>query len=201
MYHALIARCAESRDLIDGTLRPGAVAPADAALPFIETVVERVTQRVCESVLVRLDAGFPPAGQTPKGLEARGIGYVARIRNNAAPDRIAQPYLRRPPGRPPRDGRLWCHELSYDANSWDHARRVLLVVERLPMLCVDHFWLLTNLRRHRYRARDRLGQYRMRGKAERHMAELIDALASALSSVRRPKGHYPGRRLGADARA
>ena len=32
----------------------------------------------------------------------------------------------------------------------DHARRVLLVVERLPMLCIDHFWLLTNLRRHRY---------------------------------------------------
>ena len=104
MYHALVASCAESGDLIDGTLRPGAAGSADGALPFIQAVVERCRQRVCESVLVRIDAGFPD-GETLKGLEAQSIDYVARIRNNAVLDRMAQPYLRRPPGRPPREGR------------------------------------------------------------------------------------------------
>ena len=44
-------------------------------------------------------------GATLRGLESQGIDYVARIRNNAVLDRMACPYLRRPPGRPPREGR------------------------------------------------------------------------------------------------
>ena len=200
MYHALVASCAESGDLIDGTLRPGAAGSADGALPFIQTVVERCRQRVCESVLVRIDAGFPD-GETLKGLEAQSIDYVARIRNNAVLDRMAQPYLRRPPGRPPREGRAWCHELRYQADRWEHARRVVLVVvERPGELFVDHFWLITNLRADRYSGARLLGLYRMRGKAEGHMGELMDVLAPALSSVRRPKSHYRGRRLEADRR-
>ncbi len=105
MFHALIASCAESGDLLDGTLRPGAAGSADGALEFIQQVVERVRPRVCESVLVRMDAGFAD-GATLTGLESAGIDYVARIRNNAVLDRMASPYLRRPPGRPPREGRV-----------------------------------------------------------------------------------------------
>ena len=98
MFHALIASCAESGDLLDGTLRPGAVSSADGALPFfIQAVVERCRQ-LCESVLLRIDAGFPD-GATLAGLESAGIDYVARIGNNAVLDRMAEPYLRRPPGR------------------------------------------------------------------------------------------------------
>ena len=100
MYHAPLASCAESGDLIDGTVRVGAAGSADGVLAFIHSVVERCRQRVCESVLVRIDAGNPD-GETLKGLEAQGMDYVARIRNNAVLDRMAQPYLRRPPGRPP----------------------------------------------------------------------------------------------------
>ena len=74
-------------------------------------------------------------------------------------------------------------------------------MERPEQLLVDHFWLLTNLRRDRYSGARLLGLYRMRGKAEGHMGELLDVLAPALSSVRRPKSHYRGRRLGAEARA
>ena len=202
-WSELIARGAcrsTSGDLIDGTLRVGAGGSADAALRFIQTVVERCRQRVCESVMVRIDAGFPD-GQTLKGLEAGGIDYVARIRNNAVLDRVAAPYLRRPPGRPPREGRAWCHELRDQADTWEHAGRVVLVVvERPGELFVDHFWLITNLRADRYSGARLLGLYRMRGKAEGHMGELMDVLAPALSSVRRPKSHYRGRRLGADSR-
>ena len=194
MFHALIASCAESGDLLGGTLRPGAVGSADGALEFIEAVVERV-RRVCESVLLRIDAGFAD-GRTLTGLESSGIDYVARLRNNAVLDRMAQPYLRRPPGRPPREGRVWCHELRYQADSWEHPRRVVLVVlERPGELFVDHFWLITNLRRDRYSGARLLGLYRMRGKAEGHMGELMDVLAPAFSSAARPKSHYRGRPL------
>ena len=74
------------------------------------------------------------------------------------------------------------------------------MVERPGELFVDHFWLITNLRADRYSGARLLGLYRMRGKAEGHMGELMDVLAPALSSVRRPKSHYRGRRLEADSR-
>ena len=194
MFHALIASCAESGEMLGGTLRPGAVGSADGALAFIQAVVERV-RRVCESVLLRIDAGFAD-GATLSGLESSGIDYVARLRNNAVLDRMAQPYLRRPPGRPPREGRVWCHELRYQADSWEHPRRVVLVVlERPEQLFVDHFWLITNLKRDRYSGARLLVLYRMRGKAEGHLGELMDVLAPAFSSVPRPKSHYRGRPL------
>ena len=191
MFHALIASCAESGEMLGGTLRPDAVGSADGALSFIQAVVERV-RRVCELVLLRIDAGFAD-GRTLTGLESSGIDYVARLRNNAVLDRMAQPYLRRPPGRPPREGRVWCHELRYQADSWEHPRRVVL--ERPGELFVDHFWLITNLRRDRYSGARLLGLDRMRGKAEGHMGELMDVLAPTFSSAARPKSHYRGCRL------
>ena len=91
---------------------------------------------------------------------------------------------------------MWCHELRYQADSWEHPLRVVLVVlERPEQLFVDHFWLITNLRRDRYSGARLLGLYRMRGKAEGHLGELMDVLAPAFSSVPRPKSHYRGRRL------
>ena len=89
MFHALIASCAESGDLLAGTLRPGAVGSADGALEFIQAVVERV-RRVCESVLLRIDAGFAD-GRTLTGLESSGIDYVARA---CATTRCAGPHGR-----------------------------------------------------------------------------------------------------------
>ena len=188
MFHALIASYAETTCWTArcARVRPGS---ADGALEFIQRLVERV-RRVCESVLVRLDAGFPD-GQTLTGLESAGIDYVARIRNNAVLDRMAEPCLRRPPGRPPREGRAWCHELRYQADSWEHPRRVVLVVvERPGELFLDYFWLITSLKRNRYSGARLLGLYRMRGKAEGHMGEFMDVLAPALSSAPRPKSHF-----------
>ena len=74
-------------------------------------------------------------------------------------------------------------------------RVVLVVVERPGELFLDYFWLITNLKRNRYSGARLLGLYRMRGKAEGHMGELMDVLAPAFSSAARPKSHYRGRRL------
>ena len=88
MFHALIASCAESGDLLGGTLRPGAVGSADGALEFIQAVVERV-RRVCESVLLRIDAGFC------RRPHAHGPGVIGhRLRGAPAQQRGAGPHGR-----------------------------------------------------------------------------------------------------------
>src|SRR5699024_5334875 len=127
IYHPLIASCAETGDLLDAVLRPGQVGTAEGGLDFILAQVDRCRARLAERVIVRFDAGFPE-GQTLSGLEARGVEYMARIRNNAVLNAMAAPHLKRPPGRPPEQPRIWCHEHRYQAGSWDRSRRVVLVV-------------------------------------------------------------------------
>jgi hypothetical protein len=187
MYHPLVASCAETGDMLDGLLRPGHVHTADGALGFILDLVDRCKVRLCRSAMVRIDAGFPD-NDTLSGLELRKVPYVARIRNNKALDRLAEPYLKRPPGRPPQTPREWCYEASYQAGSWKQPRRaVLVVLERPGELFLDHFWLITSLDEKRYPAERLLALYRKRGKAEAHMGELMDVLNPALSSATRPK--------------
>ena len=115
---------------------------------------------------MRIDAGFPE-DELLSALEARGTPYVARVRNNAVLDRLAAPFLSRPPGRPPAEPRTWCYELDYRAEPWARARRVVLVVmERAAELFLDHFWLVTNWTIEDQDAHDLLALYRARGTAE-----------------------------------
>ena len=158
--------------------------------------MDHCRERLCGSMMVRMDAGFPEPGLL-KGLESRSVPYIARIRKNEVLNRMAQPHLTQPAGRsadePPRE---WFHEMSYQAESWDRARRVVLVVRERPgELYPDHFWLLTSLSRKRCEAPELLATYRKRGKPEGHMRELMDVLAPALSSAPRPKTHYRGKPL------
>jgi len=186
IYHPLIASCAETGDLLDAVLRPGQVGTADGGLDFILTQVDRCRARLAERVMVRFDAGFPD-GETLAGLEARRVEYLARIRNNAVLNKMAEPHLKRPPGRPPEKPRTWCHEYRYQAEPWNRARRVVLVVlERPDDLFLHHFWLVTNIPKQRCGGEDLLAQYRQRGKAEAHFGELMDVLNPALSASPRP---------------
>ena len=193
MYHGLVASCAETGDLIDGEIFPGASYLGKKALKLTLRVVDRCRGRLCGSMIVRMDAGFPEPGLL-QGLESRSVPYIARIRKNEVLNRMAKPYLTQPAGRSPKaPPRLWFHELTYQAETWDRARRVVLVVRERPgELYPDHFWLLTSLSRKRYQARELLAQYRKRGKAEGHMGELMDVFDPALSSASRPKTHYRG---------
>jgi hypothetical protein len=135
MYHPIVACAAETGDMLDARLRPGNAHTAEGALGFVLDLVDRLEGRMCQVALVRMDAGFPEEGLLA-GLEARGTPYVARIRNNRVLDRMAAPHLRRPPGRPPAEPRLWCHEMEYRAGAWSRPRRLVLVVlERAPTSC------------------------------------------------------------------
>jgi hypothetical protein len=190
IYHPLIATVAETGDILDGRLRAGNAHTAEGALEFILDLVDRARRSLCQVAMVRFDAGFP-GEPLLVGLEHRAVPYVARIRTNAALDRLATPHLHRPPGRPPLEPRLWLHEMRYAAKSWSTDRRVVLVVlERPGELLLDHFWLLTSLPLAAMPAAELLEHYRQRGTAEGHMGELMDVLAPALSSTPRPKEHY-----------
>ena len=196
MYLGLVASCAETGDLLDGELYPGASYLGNKALKMTLRVVDRCRGRLCDSMLVRMDAGFPEPGLL-EGLESRSVPYIARIRKNEVLNRMAQPHLTQPArGRSEDEPRVWFHEMTYQAESWDRARRVVLVVEEQPgKLYPHHFWLLTSLSRKRCEAQELLAKYRKRGKAEGHMGELMDVLDPALSSSRRPKTHYRGKPL------
>jgi hypothetical protein len=192
LYHPLVASIAETGDLVDVRLRPGRAHTADGALAFIDPLLTEVEERLCQVASVRFDAGFPE-DELLSALEKRRTPYVARIRNNAVLDRMALPYLRRPPGGRPAEPRTWFHELTYRAESWPQPRRVVLVVqERENELLLHHFWLLTNWSVEQMTGEALLALYRQRGTAENHMGERMSVLDPALSSSPRPKAHYRG---------
>jgi len=193
IYHPIVATMAQTGDLLDVRLRPGFVGTADGALEFILGLVDDAERKLCEKAAVRFDAGFP-SEDLLAGLEAREVDFLARLRNNPVLDRMAAPYLGAPPPRRPDDApRTWFHEMSYEAASWSHARRIVLVVlERPEELFLHHFWIVTSWTADQIRAQDLLAHYRQRGTAEGHMGELMDVLAPALSSAPRAKSHYRG---------
>lgn len=199
IFHPLVASVAETGDLLDVQLRKGAVHTADGALEFIMPLLDRVEARLCQVAAVRIDAGFPDE-KVLGGLEARRTPYVARVRNNQVLDRLAEPYLKRPPGRPPTEPRMWFHELTYRAESWSRERRVVLVVQERPgELFLHYFWLITDWTADQMSGEALLEHYRERGTAEGHMGELMDVFDPALSSSPRSKTTYRGQRVETNA--
>lgn len=193
-YHPLVATCAETGDLLDARLRPGNAHTAAGALEFILPLIERAERVYCAIASLRCDAGFPEP-ELLDGIEELKRGAVFRIKNNPVLDRMAEPYLCRPVGRPPSEPRTWLHEFEYQAESWSRPRRVVLVVqERLDELFLHHFWLLTTWSREQMPATSLLELYRERGTAEGHLGELMHVLAPALSCTTRQKSHYRGQR-------
>lgn len=198
IYHPLIAMCAETGDMIDARLRAGAVHTADGADDFILKLLDRTERDLCQVASIRMDAGFPSDNLLTQ-LEARGTTYVARLRNNAVLDRLAEPLLRRPRGRRPVEPRVWTHEFSHQAGTWSDERRLVLVVlERADELFLHHFWLVTSWTPEQMDGEALLAHYRQRGTAEGHFGELMNVFAPALSSTSRTKTHYRGRHLAQD---
>lgn len=182
-YSPLIASIAETGDMVGGLLRQGDAGNAEQADTWIPHLIKRIKDSTGVQAKVRFDAGFT-SDPTLKALEKENIKYVGRIKSNAVLQRLAEPYLRRPSGRPPNHLREWCHDLRYQAGSWEDERRVILVVlERPGELFLDSFFLVTNLDEHVWTPRKLLALYRKRGKAEAHMGEVKSTLNVHLSST------------------
>ncbi len=192
IYHPLVATSAATGDLLDVQLRQGSAHTAEGGLSFIEGLLDRAEEKLCQVASVRMDAGFPEEDLLA-ALEKRGTPYAARVRNNKVLDRMAEPFLKRPAGRRPAAPRTWLHEQHYRAGSWSRDRRVVLVVlEREDDLYLHHFWIITSWTAAEMGAEALLDLYRDRGTVEGHFGELMDVLNPALSSSPRPKSHYRG---------
>jgi len=195
IYHPLVASLGDTGDLLDVRLRKGAAHTAEGALDFILPLLDEVEKKLCQVATARIDAGFPEE-KLLRALEDRLTPYLARVRNNAVLDRMAEPLLKRPPGRRPTEPRTWFHEMTYRAESWSRERRVVLVVlERADELFIHHFWIITNWTVEQMSGEKLLEHYRERGSAENHMGELMDVFDPALSSSPRAKSSYRGRRI------
>ncbi|WP_336270538.1 transposase [Vreelandella arctica] len=171
-----------------GLLREGNVGPAEDADTWIPHLVQRMAEGLnldVAQIQVRLDAGFTD-GETLTAMDARDIAYLGKLKSNSILQAKAEPYLTRPPGRPPETPREWCHDLEYQAENWESPRRVVLVVQENPDDLLFHaFFLVTNLNKLDYPPEKVLALYRKRGKAEAHMSELKSALNVHLSSTDR----------------
>jgi hypothetical protein len=209
-YHPLLALVAETGDWVDGMLRSGEVWTAEGAVEFVLNVLARVERDIGMVAMVRGDAGMvdePMLSALEQRRSAKGhpapTPYIFRLKTNAVLERLAEPYLRRPAGRPPLEGREWIHELEYQAESWSVPRRIVLVVVERPFeLFVDSFFLVTNILAREWTGAEILEGYRPRGTMEGHLGELKSALMPALSCSerQREKKRTAAQREAADAR-
>ncbi|MFZ3005226.1 MAG: IS1380 family transposase [Phenylobacterium sp.] len=116
-------------------------------------------------------------------LEAEGYKYTVRLPANAVlQDRIGW-LLKRPVGRPPRDVRRYYASFSYQAASWNKARRVVAKVEWRPGELYPRVgFIVTNISRPPERV---TLFYNQRGAAEQHIKEGKNAIVWTRLSCRR----------------
>jgi len=197
IYHPLVASFApmgdyDSRRAGDGfvhaILRAGNVHTASGAKRFIREAVAR-TSPLAVSLDVRMDAGFT-SGSVMDTLSDERIRFIGRLKTNEILERKAEPHLRRPAGRPPKEGYEKVVELGeHRAATWRHAQRLILVVVDRPdpktgqlELMPRHFFLVTSWSYEQRTAAELLEHYRRRGTFEDRIGELSQSIAPRLSS-------------------
>lgn len=173
---------------LHAALRQGQVHTAHGVKRFIENTVRKARQMAYQFEL-RLDAGYV-SGHVLDYLTDEQVRFCGRIRTNRNLQRMAEPHLTRPPGRPPAEGYETVMELGqYQAKGWKHSQRLILVIVDKPdprtrqlNLLPHAFFLVTNLAESQ---RDRwavLDDYRQRGTFEDRLGEFQQAIGPHLSS-------------------
>lgn len=197
IYHPLVASfCAvgsyaSSRlgeGFVHAVLRRGNSGSAEGMARFARATI-RKSRALARCLDVRIDAGLVN-GRVLDAIDDEGTRFVGRIRNNAVLDALAQPYLKRPPGRPMKDGDEFAVELGpYRAESWNRAYRVVLVVIDLPdpktglrELFPHSFFLVTNWRAEQRGGWELVEHYRNRGTFEDRLGEFNGAIGNGLSA-------------------
>ena len=201
MFHPLVASYTVGGDydgfqkgmrlgqgFIHAVLRAGNVHTASGAKRFFQ-VTARKAKQLGYVAEMRFDAGFAE-GAILDFLTEEKIAFLARLKANARLQDLAAPHLRRPVGRPPKDGREVLVELGlYQAESWRYPQRVILVIVDQPdpktgqlTLEPDHFFLVTSYSAEARPAEERLEHYRQRGTFEDRLGEFRGAINPKLSS-------------------
>jgi hypothetical protein len=181
-FHPLVVMDA-SGHLLAAKLRPGNEGTNKGAIDFLDDVIEGLDKRGVRVSRVRGDAGFPKE-ESLVALERKGIGFAFRLKSDKSLERLAQPYLVRPPGRRPKEPREWTHVLQHQALKWSRPRRIVLVVQERPdSLYLHHFFLVVS--DDTQTGRQLVNFYRQRGTMESRLGEWVNVVDAALSSSHR----------------
>jgi hypothetical protein len=168
-------------------LRRGNAHTAEGMLRFLERVLE-LAPRLAYVYDLRLDAGMT-GGRVLDYLTRRKVRFLRRLKSNPVLDALAEPHLKRPPGRPTRGGYETVIELGlYQAASWRFPQRLLLVVIDDPdpktgqlFLEPDYFFLVSGWTEEEMDGPASLEHYRRRGTFEDRLGE-FNQLGIQLSS-------------------
>ena len=172
---------------IHAILRQGQVHTAHGIKRFMEVVLPKA-RRLGQVIDFRLDAGYTD-GETLDLLTDEKLRFLGRLKSNPVLVRLAEPYLRRRVGRPPKGGYEEVIELGmYRAKSWRHPQRLLLVIIDQPdpktgqlNLLPDFFFLVAGWKQDELDGPAALGHYRQRGTFEDRLGEFQQAIAPHLS--------------------
>ena len=173
---------------IHAVLRQGQVHTAQGTKRFMQQVIGQARQ-MTRSFDLRLDAGYT-IGRVMDELSSENGRFCGRLKKNAVLDRLAEPHLYRPPGRPPSAGYEKVIELGkHRAEGWEHAQRLILVVVDKPdsktgqlNLLPRYFFLVTNWPRALRSGEEILAHYRKRGTFEDRLGEFNEVIGPHLSS-------------------
>jgi len=173
---------------VHAILRKGNTHTAEGILRFLDRVL-KIAPRLAHAVDLRLDAGFT-SGKVLDYLTRRNVRFLGRLRRNKVLEAMAAEHLKRPPGRPPSEGYEKVVELGlYQAESWKHPQRVVLVVHDFPdpatgqlFLEPNYFFLVAGYDEAEKSGQECLEHYRRRGTFEDRLGELNGALGTQLSS-------------------
>jgi hypothetical protein len=201
VYHPLVASFSVDGDydstrhggrlgngFIHAILRQGQVHTSKGMKRFMTCVIDRA-RKMAQSFDLRLDAGYTHGAVMDELVEQK-VRFCGRIKKNKVLERLAEPHLKRPPGRPPVGGYEDVIELGeYQSERWKHAQRLILVVVDKPdsrtgqlNLLPRFFFLVTNWKRSMRSGPEVLAHYRKRGTFEDRLGEFNEAIGPHLSS-------------------
>ncbi len=153
-------------------LRPGNVHSADGWKDVLDPAVARYRDKTLRRYF-RGDAAFA-SPEVYEFLEAEDFKYAIRLPANKVLQESVAHLLKRPVGRPPNDVRRYYAGFTYQAGTWNKARRVVAKVEWHPGELYPRVgFIVTNLSRPAERV---VAFYNQRGTAEQHIKEGKNAI-------------------------
>lgn len=150
-YHPLVCFDAMTSDLIAAELRPGSEYCCKDIRKFMEPIFEEYKAEFPEiSLFVRGDSGFA-TDELYSVCEDYGVRYAIRLKESNPLRQKAAPILNALLDRlsETQDNVSYafeCGEFQYQANSWDHKRRVVCKVEKLQgQIAPSYTFIVTNM--------------------------------------------------------
>jgi hypothetical protein len=171
ILYPLLIFDAQTGDLLTAVLRPGNQGAAAHLVPILRRVVAAIRQQLPEvQIEIRADSGFA----TPRlyeFCESEGLPYEIGLSRNPRLERAAQPLLERTQQQFEAAGQKQREfdEFPYQAQSWEHARRVVAKVE-VSEVGINRRFVVTN--RTDLSARRLYDRYIERGQTENYIKAL-----------------------------